>query len=208
MIDFTEWSYNNGLLLSGSAYLYNMVPPFPIPCHSIHLLSFHLQHPTNQKTSDQIWKTRVDRFITSFQSRWFQNGTIWEAACEQTHSCNTDQFCFKGFLAQYMALTALLIPSTGNIIFLLLASSASATAQHCIWDSSGTMCSGYWTQSPDPSEYITAVGPQMSALNLFNANLLHPGHMVNVNTTVATNLTGGTSLGDPNAGSGQLPIPR
>ena len=107
-----------------------------------------------------------------------------------------------------MALTALLVPSTGNIIFPLLASSATAAGQHCIWDSSGTMCSGYWTQSPDPSEYITALGPQMSALNLFNANLLHPSHMVNVNTTVATNFTGGTSQGDPNAGSGQLPIPR
>jgi len=47
MIDFTEWSYNNGLLLSGSAYLFNMVPPFPIPCLSIHLLSFHLQSRTN-----------------------------------------------------------------------------------------------------------------------------------------------------------------
>jgi hypothetical protein len=70
------------------------------------------------------------------------------------------------------------------------------------------MCSGYWTKDPDPSEYTAAVGPQMSALNLFNANLLHPSHLVNTNTTVATNSTGGTSQGNPNAGSGQLPIPR
>jgi hypothetical protein len=70
------------------------------------------------------------------------------------------------------------------------------------------MCSGYWLRDPDPSEYTPAVGPQMSALNLFNANLLHPAYIGNGNVMVASNSTGGISLGDPNAGSGQLPIPR
>lgn len=69
------------------------------------------------------------------------------------------------------------------------------------------MCSGYWTNAPDPSEYQPALGPQITALNLFNANLLGPQHL-NGTTYVASNNTGGTSIGDPNGGSGQLPIPR
>ena len=152
------------------------------------------------------WKTRVDGFLTALQPRWFQNGTLWEAACEPTRACDPDQLCFKGFLAQYMALTALLIPSTAPTIFPLLASSALVVGNHCIWDQTGQMCSGYWTLAPNSSEYSAAVGPQMSALNLFNANLLNPEFVI-PNTTVASNGSGGTSLGNPSAGSGQLPIP-
>jgi mannan endo-1,6-alpha-mannosidase len=104
-----------------------------------------------------------------------------------------------------MALATLLAPYTADEIFPLLASTAIAAGQHCTWGANSTMCSGYWTQTPTPSEYVAAVGPQMSALNVFNANMLNPSFMAAGlgNTTVVTNTTGGTSQGNPDAGSEQ-----
>jgi mannan endo-1,6-alpha-mannosidase len=152
----------------------------------------------------------MENFLGSAKVKWFdKNGVLWEAACEGSHMCNSDQLCFKGFLAQYMSLTTLMAPYTADGIFPLLASSAVTAGTHCTWGTNSTMCSGYWTQTPDPSEYVAAVGPQMSALNLFNANMLNPvflGLTTGPGTTVVTNTTGGTSQGNPNAGANQPSI--
>lgn len=148
----------------------------------------------------------MDSFLAAAKVKWFnQNGVLWEAACEGSQLCDTDQLCFKGFLAQYMGLTAILAPYTADGIFSLLATSAVAVGQHCMWGTNSTMCSGYWTQTPTPSEYIAGVGPQMSALNVFNANMLNPLFAAAGagNATVVTNSTGGTSQGNPDAGSQQ-----
>ncbi len=53
----------------------------------------------------------------------------------------------------------------------------------------------WWTTTAGP--LTIGVGQQMSALNVFNANMIK--FMLSSSVTTAT--TGGTSEGDPNAGS-------
>ena len=54
----------------------------------------------------------------------------------------------------------------------------------------------FWTTTTGPQ--TLGVGQQMSALNVFNANLLK---FVGAAAEVATGNSGGTSIGDPNAGN-------
>ena len=132
-------------------------------------------------------------------SEWFDNGILWEPACERYQGCNTDQLCFKGFLAQYMGLATIMAPGIADEIFPLLASSAVAAGTHCESGSTGTMCSPYWTKDFDHA-FTPTVGAQMTALNLFNANMINPRLSRIDGTVIVTNTTGGTSPGNPQAG--------
>jgi mannan endo-1,6-alpha-mannosidase len=182
-----EWTYNNGQLLSGAAYLYNFVPPTP-------LILVNTNIP--QTNGDTKWKTRVDSLLAAAQKKFFTNGIINEPACESTFNCDIDQMNFKGFLAQYLALVSRMAPYTAPTIQPLLASSALAAASHCNAGTNGSMCTMFWTTTTGPQ--TLGVGQQMSALNVFNANLLK---FVGAAAEVATGNSGGTSVGDPNAGN-------
>jgi mannan endo-1,6-alpha-mannosidase len=103
---------------------------------------------------------------------------------------------FKGFLAQYLALVTRMAPYTTDDINALLQSSATAAASHCNAGTNGTMCTMFWTVNDGPA--TLGVGQQMSALNVFNANLLK---FVSNSATVVTSSSGGTSQGNPNAGN-------
>jgi mannan endo-1,6-alpha-mannosidase len=137
----------------------------------------------------------VDALLAAAKSKFFNNGTIWEPACEPPgQSCDPDQTTFKGFLAQYLALVARLVPYTATEIYPLLESSALAAGNHCNVGTSGQMCSMLWTTKPDDTTPV--MGPQMSALNVFLANM-----MTFSNSKVTTQKTGGTSEGNPGAGT-------
>lgn len=177
-----EWTYNNGQLLSGAAYLYNFVPS-PLK-----------QTKLTQTNGDATWKSRLDSLLAAAKTKFFSNGVIWEPACEQNYNCDTDQLCFKGFLAQYLALVARMAPYTAADIVPLLESSATAAASHCNTGTNNTMCSMFWTTDSGPQ--TTGVGQQMSALNVFNANMLKFTEV-----SVVTSSTGGNSTGNVNAGN-------
>jgi mannan endo-1,6-alpha-mannosidase len=150
-----------------------------------------------------LWQTRLNAFITAAQVKFFQNGVIWEPACETNFNCDNDQFCFKGFLAQYMALATQLAPFSSAQIQPLLESSAKAAAQYCDIGTNLSMCIMWWTGADGP--VTTGVGQQMSALNVFNANMVKFTEIGSGNGTsgggLSTSSTGGTSQGNPNAGS-------
>jgi len=103
---------------------------------------------------------------------------------------------FKGFLAQYLALVTRMAPYTTADVNALLATSATAAASHCNAGTNGTMCTMFWTTSDGPA--TLGVGQQMSALNVFNANLLK---FAANSAEVVTSASGGTSQGNPNAGN-------
>jgi mannan endo-1,6-alpha-mannosidase len=94
-----------------------------------------------------------------------------------------------------MGLVTRMAPYTTDEILPLLASTATAAANHCNSGTNNTMCSMFWTSDTAPVTY--GVGQQMSALNVFNANLLQ---FVN-NANVLTSSTGGNSTGNVNAGT-------
>ena len=141
-----------------------------------------------------MWQGRLNSFIAAAKERFFINGVLWERACETHFNCDKDQFCFKGFLAQYMATTTQLAPYTAGEIFPLLASTAKAAASFCNQGADNNQCTMWWTQPDGPA--TIGVGQQMSALNVFNANMIKFKE-----DSVTTADTGGTSQGDPSAGS-------
>ena len=94
-----------------------------------------------------------------------------------------------------MATTTQLASFTSGIINPLLASTAKAAASFCNQGTNNTQCTMWWTTTAGP--LTIGVGQQMSALNVFNANMIK----FMSSSSVTTSSTGGTSQGDPGAGS-------
>lgn len=116
-----------------------------------------------------------------------------EVACEAGDTCNTDQQSFKAYLSSWMAATTQLAPFTTDLIMPKLRASANAAAEQC--NGPDNACGLRWYQHAK-YDGNTGVGEQMAALNIFQVQLID-----RVKPRVTTS-TGGTSKGDPNAGSG------
>lgn len=116
-----------------------------------------------------------------------------EVACEANGKCNVDQRSFKAYLSRWMAATIKVAPFTHDLIMPKLQASALAAAQQC--NGPDNACGLRWTMGTQ-YDGSTGVGEQMSAMEVFQSNLIDQ---------VAgpfTNQTGGTSQGDNTAGTG------
>lgn len=116
-----------------------------------------------------------------------------EVACESTGKCNIDQRSFKAYLSSWMGATVQLAPFTRSLIMPKLRASAKAAAEQC--NGPDNACGMRWNQH-EKYGGVTGVGEQMAALEIFLVQLID-----DVKPRV-TNSTGGTSKGDPNAGTG------
>lgn len=155
-VNHMQWSYNVGMFLYGAANLYNV---------------------TN---GSSIWQDRVTGLVQAsgvFFSP-YDNATdvMFEAACEQMNTCNTDQKSFKAYLARWLAKTSILAPYTAPTVQKLIQTSAQAAAQSCVGTFAGnsipanTACGARWyTGGWDGS---TGVGEQLSAMEVIQALLI------------------------------------
>lgn len=136
-----QWTYNQGLILSGCAYLYNM-------------------------TGDEKWLNRTNGFLQS-SSVFFNNSVMFEAACQgsgNTGNCNNDQRSFKAYFSRFLGLTAQLVPETFNHIYSLLAKSAEGAAVSCSGGYDGHTCGINWFYGSWDGFY--GLGEQMCALEV------------------------------------------
>ncbi len=122
-----------------------------------------------------------------------------ESACEGvnqdgTDSCNVDQRSFKAYLARWIAATIVRAPFTYPLLKPILEQSAAAAAATCTGGNNGTSCGSKWWKGA-AYDGQTGVGQQMCALEVIQSNLI-----TNVVGPVTAG-TGGTSQGNPNAGS-------
>lgn len=121
-----------------------------------------------------------------------------EPSCEfydgHPTTCNTDMMSFKSYLIRWMANTAQVAPFLSDRIMAVLKSSAEAAVESCTED--GTCGFGWHYGGYDGS---TGVGQQMNALAALTSLLatLEPDAVEGP----LTNQTGGTSVGNANAGS-------
>lgn len=124
---------------------------------------------------------------------------MYEAACERIGTCNTDNKSFKAYMSRWLAGTAKVAPFTYDIVMTRLRASAAAAALQCSGGPDGETCGLRWEMG---AEYdgSAGVGEQMSALEVFQTNLLD-----RVDGPVK-NSTGGTSKGNPSAGTGGTPM--
>jgi mannan endo-1,6-alpha-mannosidase len=114
--------------------------------------------------------------------------------------CDTDMFSFKAYLTRWMAATTQMAPFTKDLIVPALAASATAAALQCSGGVNGRMCGLSWTKGAT-WDGTQGAGQQMAALEVVMSNLLNFEKM----PPLVTESTGGTSIGDANAGRKKNP---
>jgi len=161
-----------------------------------------------------------------------KNGTLTEVACAPRQNCNTDQLAFRSILAraifQLRALTEdLTMFATVNSvnttnpanlsaalegprvpawsfherIDFVLRTSAQGAAAQCSGGKSGTVCGSDWgAEEWDGSE---GLGQDLSALNIFLANLPFEGKLATVNGTAGGAAGGEGESGDAGGDGGE-----
>ncbi|KAK8020160.1 cell wall glycosyl hydrolase [Apiospora arundinis] len=154
-------------------------------------------------TEDGKWKDRTTGLAKFTAKTFFKDGVMYEIACEPQGTCNTDQQAFKGHLSRWMATTAQLAPETHDTLSPLL-KSAPAPAPTSRGPA-GQACGFSWLKGPT-YDGNAGVGEQMNALSVIYSTLVDKA------PAPFTSKTGGSSKGDPNAGSksddGKIERPR
>lgn len=108
-------------------------------------------------------------------------------------SCTTDMLSFKGYLHRWLAQVARVAPHTEASIMPLLQSSTEAAIKQCTGGDNGRQCGFQWSSGVFDGK--VGVGETMNVMSAVTSLL------VNQVDGPVTNSTGGTSKGDPNAGS-------
>ncbi|KAF2151021.1 glycoside hydrolase family 76 protein [Myriangium duriaei CBS 260.36] len=147
-------------------------------------------------TGDDIWKERAIGLWNASNVFFTGNANqvMYEVACEPQSNCDNDQLSFKAYFSRWMAASLKVAPFLEASMKPYLITSAQAAAQQCNGGSDGSTCGIHWTAST--WDGTTGVGQQMSALEVFQSLLID-----NVQGPL-THKTGGTSVGNPSAGTG------
>jgi mannan endo-1,6-alpha-mannosidase len=144
-----SFSYSQGIYMYGAAMLFNY---------------------TN---GDKTWGVRTDGLLQASRSYFspFLNATniMYEHACEQVDSCNTDMKSFKGYLSRFMAATTQMMPSTLHDVQELINISAIAAGKACSGGDKGTVCGEKWYVGGYDGN--PGLGQQMTALETVQALL-------------------------------------
>lgn len=147
---------------------------------------------STQTNMNATWKIRTNDLLTSM-SVFFTGGNntvdtsaglgiMTEVACEPLGTCVTDQYVYKGLTAQWMGEAVQVAPFTKDIILGYLQSSAEGAAKQCSGGANGTACGTLWTKSEYDGN--TGIGQELSAMNVFLANLaVNSSAPTNANTT-------------------------
>jgi len=155
----------------------------------------------NYTNGSEIWKGRVDGLLASTLKTFFPNNIAYEVACEPKLTCTTDMFSFKSYLTRWMAATTKVAPYTYDTIMPALKTSAQAAAKQCNGGANGRTCGLSWSKGV--WDGTQGVGQQMAAMSVLYVNLLPLEDVA----PPLTNATGGTSQGNPNAGSQSVANP-
>lgn len=174
-----QWTYNQGLMLAGCAYLYN-------------------------HTLEEKWHNRTLNLLKGASLFVYEKLSdahiIYEAACQSAtlakYTCNQDQRLFKAYFSRFLGLTLILVPETYQTIRGWLVDLANAAALGlCTGGLDGHTCGLSWTNGT--WDGVWGLGEQMCALEVMQ-NLMvadRPGPL--------TARTGGLLVGDPAAGFAQ-----
>lgn len=167
-----QWSYNVGVYLAGTAFLYNY---------------------TN---GSSVWQTHMEGLMNKALDYYFTSDKIiYEPSCEPTESCNSDQTAFKGMLARFLGYTMQLAPYTVETIMPYIQSSAEAAALACSGGSDGVTCGYMWYWNNGTWDDHYGLGEQISAVETFQALLAQQS------ATILTLDTGASSESNPDAGT-------
>jgi mannan endo-1,6-alpha-mannosidase len=120
---------------------------------------------------------------------------MYEAACQNSGNCNNDQRTFKAYFSRFLGSTAQMVPETNETIYALLDASARGASSSCSGGTDGHTCGLNWFKDGGGWDGYYGLGEQMSALEVMQ-NL-----RIRDRPAPYTAETGGTSVGDPAAGT-------
>ena len=123
-IDHHQWTYNVGTFLYGAAMLQNYT---------------NGTSPWIERTAGLLDATNT--FISPFSN---SSNILFEAACELSSSCNTDQLSMKAYLIRWMAATSMMAPFTAGRIGEVLRASAQGAAASCTGGKNRDACGSKW----------------------------------------------------------------
>lgn len=127
-----------------------------------------------------------------------ESGYVMEdITCEPREICNNNEVLFKGLLSTWLSYTALVVPTTYDLIMPKLQSSAVAAAKSCTGNGNYT-CGVQWYKSQ--WDGWTGMEEQISVSQVFSANLLPFTMTQGKAVAPVTSTTGGNSTSNPNAG--------
>ncbi|CZS94763.1 related to DFG5 protein [Rhynchosporium agropyri] len=170
-----QFSYNAGIFLHGAAAMYKF-------------------------TGSDVWRTRLQTLLTQTVAIFFPDGIAYEVACEKALiHCSIDMLSYKAYLTRWMAASTKWAPFITDTVMPLLATSAAAAAKQCSGSPAdrpnGRMCGLSWSKG-EAWDGTSGIGQEMAALQVIQGNLIKGAK------DPLTNATGGTSKGDPAAGTG------
>ncbi|KAK4180550.1 glycoside hydrolase [Triangularia setosa] len=148
----------------------------------------------NYTNGSDIWRERLDGLVDATVRVFFPDNIAYEVACEEHMSCTTDMLSFKGYVARWMATATQVAPFIAPKVLPVLQNSAKAAIASCVGEKNGQRACGFkW--STGAFDGSVGAGQQMNVLGAVSSLLIGQSR------APVTNSTGGTSRGDPNAGS-------
>ncbi|EEB09630.2 mannan endo-1,6-alpha-mannosidase [Schizosaccharomyces japonicus yFS275] len=147
VLNLRQWTYNLGVYLAGSAYMYNY---------------------TN---GSDTWKGRLDGLITK-SNYFFVENIAQDPQCEYFNNCNLDQTSFKGILIRFFGYAMQLAPYTHDTLMPLVQGSAVAAALACSGGYDGVTCGTHWSWNNGTWDSTYGVGQQGAALDAINTLLI------------------------------------
>ncbi|KAH0530979.1 hypothetical protein TsFJ059_005543 [Trichoderma semiorbis] len=144
-------------------------------------------------TESDVWKTRLEKLVDHGLETFFPKGIAYEPSCESVNTCSTDMVSFKGYIHRWYATTTQLAPFLAPKILPVLKTSAQAAIKQCTGGALGRQCGLKWNTGQYDGR--TGAGQEMNVVGAVSSLLIGTAHVP------VTNDTGGTSKGNPNAGS-------
>ncbi|KAJ9138820.1 Mannan endo-1,6-alpha-mannosidase [Pleurostoma richardsiae] len=149
-------------------------------------------------TGNSTWVDRTAGFVRATESFFspFDNATniMYEHACEEYGTCNTDMLSFKGYLSRFMWAATLMVPDVLSEVEALLHPSATAAANACSGGLKGTTCGQKWYVGGFDNH--VGLGQEMCALETVHGLLvgqaappLSAGEIEDVRTTATATST-------------------
>ncbi|SPO07441.1 probable DFG5 protein [Cephalotrichum gorgonifer] len=145
-------------------------------------------------TEDQIWKDRINGLVDRTIELFFRDdGVAYEISCEPKYTCSTDMYSYKGYTHRWLAQSSQVAPFIRDKVMPILKSSAKGAISQCTGGDNGRECGFAWSSGKFDGKI--GAGQEMSALAAVSSLLTDPSK------GPVTADKGGTSKGDPNAGS-------
>lgn len=138
------WSYNYGLMIMGSSYMYSA-------------------------TGDDKWKNDLEKYLNGLEKYMVVNGVLDEYTCHSM-KCNNDQRVFKAVVARALGEVVQLVPDLASQAQTILDASAKAAALSCSGGSDSNTCGQDWTVDGWDGKY--GLGEQIDALEAIQNSVM------------------------------------